>query len=95
MTVIIDKYPIDSSLFRNCCINERLNLVYFIHRPSGMEGELQLMVLFENACDTRRLHTEYHVAMYNNDPTYEFVGEARFSQELYNRIRNGHRTDNH
>ena len=40
MLVIIDKYPIESSLFRNCCINERLNLVYFIHRPKGMEGEL-------------------------------------------------------
>ena len=54
MLVIIDKYPLDTSLFRNCIINERLNLVYFIHRPKGMEGELQLPILFENACDTRR-----------------------------------------
>ena len=91
MLVIIDKYPIESSLFRNCCINARLNLVYFIHRPKGMEGELQLPILFENACDTRKFYTEYHNALYNNDPLYEFKGEAWFSLELYIRIRDGHR----
>ena len=91
MLVIIDKYPIESSLFRNCCINERLNLVYFIHRPKGMEGEMQLTILFENACDTRKFITEYYEALYNNDPQYEFKGEAWFSLELYIRIRDGHR----
>lgn len=91
MLVIIDKYPIESSLFRNCCINERLNLVYFIHRPKGMEGELQLPILFENACDTRKFITEYYYALYNNVPQYEFKGEAWFSLELYIRIRDGHR----
>ena len=91
MLVIIDKYPIESSLFRNCCNNERLNLVYFIHRPKGMEGELQLPILFENACDTRKFITEYYYALYNNDPQYEFKGEAWFSLELYIRIRDGHR----
>ena len=89
MLVIIDKYPLDGSLFRNCCINERLNLVYFIHRPPGIEGELQLPVLFENACDTRRFYTEYLSAIYNNDPLYEFKGEAWFSLELYIRLRDG------
>ena len=91
MLVIIDKYPIESSLFRNCCINERLNLAYFIHRPKGMEGELQLPILFENAFDTRKFVTEYYEALYNNDPQYEFKGEAWFSLELYIRIRDGHR----
>ena len=91
MLVIIDKYPIESSLFRNCSINERLNLVYFIHRPKGMEGELQLPILFENACDTRKFITEYYDALYNNDPQYEFKGEAWFSLKLYIRIRDGHR----
>ena len=91
MLVIIDKYPIESSLFKNCCINERLNLAYFIHRPKGMEGELQLPILFENACDTRKFITEYYYALYNNDPQYEFKGEAWFSLELYIRIRDGHR----
>ena len=91
MLVIIDKYPIESSLFKNCCINERLNLVYFIHRTKGMEGELQLPILFENACDTRKFVTEYYEALYNNDPQYEFKGEAWFSLELYIRIRDGHR----
>ena len=91
MLVIIDKYPIESSLFRNCCINERLNLAYFIHRPKGIEGELQLSILFENACDTRKFVTEYYEALYNNDPQYEFKGEAWFSLELYIRIRDGHR----
>ena len=91
MLVIIDKYPIESSLFRNCCINERLNLVYFIHRPKGMEGELQLPILFENACDTRKFVTEYYEALYNNDPQYEFKSEAWVSLELYIRIRDGHR----
>lgn len=91
MLVIIDKYPIESSLFRNCSINERLNLVYFIHRPKGMEGELQLPILFENACDTRKFYTEYHNALYNNDLQYEFKGEAWFSLELYIRLRDGNR----
>ena len=91
MLVISYKYPIESSLFRNCCINERLNLAYFIHRPKGMEGELQLPILFENACDTRKFVTEYYEALYNNDPQYEFKGEAWFSLELYIRIRDGHR----
>lgn len=91
MLVIIDKYPLDTSLFRNCIINERLNLVFFIHRPKGMEGELQLPILFENACDTRRFYTEYRNAVYNDDPQYEFKGEAWFSLELYIRIRNNTR----
>jgi hypothetical protein len=91
MLVIIDKYPLDTSLFRNCIINERLNLVYFIHRPKGMEGELQLPILFENACDTRRFYTEYRNAVYNDDPQYEFKGEAWFSLELYIRLRDENR----
>ena len=91
MLVIIDKYPLDTSLFRNCIINERLNLVYFIHRPRSMEGELQLPILFENVCDTRRFYTEYRNAVYNDDPQYEFKGEAWFSLELYIRLRDGHR----
>ena len=91
MLVIIDKYPLDTSLFRNCINNERLNLVYFIHRPKGMEGELQLPILFENACDTRRFYTEYRNAVYNDDPQYEFKGEAWFSLELYIRLRDGNR----
>ena len=91
MLVIIDKYPLDTSLFRICIINERLNLVYFIHRPKGMEGELQLPILFENACDTRRFYTEYRNAVYNDDPQYEFKGEAWFSLELYIRLRDGNR----
>ena len=91
MLVIIDKEPIDTSLFRNCCINERLNLVYLIHRPAGMEGELQLPILFENASDTRQFYTEYHKALYHGDPQYEFHGEAWFSLELYIRLRDGHR----
>lgn len=91
MLAVIDKYPLDTSLFRSCCINERLNMVYFIHRPQGMEGELQLPVLFENVADTRRFYTEYHCALYNNDPQYEFKGEAWFSLELYIRLRDGYR----
>ena len=86
MTVIIDKFKIDSSLFRNCCINERLRLVYFIHRPQALEGEIMFPVLFDNICDTRRFYMEYHYAMYDNDPQYVFIGNAHFSQELYNRI---------
>ena len=91
MLVIVDKYPLESSLFGSCRINERLNLVYFTHRPKGMEGELQLPILFENACDTRRFYTEYRNAVYNDDPQYEFKGEAWFSLELYIRLRDGNR----
>ena len=56
-----------------------------------MEGELQLPILFENACDTREFYTKYHDALYNNDPQYKFKGEAWFSRELYIRLKNGHR----
>jgi hypothetical protein len=91
MLVVIKKYPLESSLFWRCIIKERLNLVYFIHKPKGMEGELQLPILFDNACDTRMFYAEYHNAIYNNDPQYEFKGEARFSHELYIRLRDGHR----
>lgn len=90
MLTIIDKYPLENSLFRSCFINERLNMVIFVHRPASMEVELQLPILFENICDTRRFFTEYHNALYNNDPQYEFQGEAWFSLELYIRLRDGH-----
>ena len=86
MTVIIDDFKIDTSLFRNCCINERLCLVYFIHRPRGIEGEIMLPVLFDNVCDTRRFYMEYHYAIYDDDSQYVFIGKAHFSKELYNRI---------
>ena len=90
MLVRIDKYVIESSFFRSCCINTRLNLVYFIHRPKGYEGELQLPVLFEKAYDALRFYTEYHNAIYNNDSGYEFVGEAWLSLEIYYKIVHGH-----
>ena len=56
MLVIIDKYPLESSLFWRCIINERLNLVYFIHKPKGMEGELQLPLVFESGREAREAH---------------------------------------
>lgn len=90
MFVIIEKFPINTALFRNCIINERLNLVYFIHRPMGMEGEIQLPVLFENTCEARRFYTEYHNALHNDLFQYEFIGEAWFSLELYIRLRDGY-----
>lgn len=86
MVVHIDNQSIDSSLFRCCCINERLHLAYFIHRPRGFEGEIMLVVLFENAYDTRRFYTEYHNAFYENRPEYTFMGKAQLNSELYNRI---------
>lgn len=45
-----------------------------------------LVVLFENACDTRRFYTEYHNAFYENRPEYTFMGKAQLNSELYNRI---------
>ena len=60
-------------------------------KRKGFEGELQLPVLFENACDTRLFFTEYCNALYDNEPIYEFFGEAWFSLELYIRIRNNTR----
>ena len=87
MLVIIDKYPIDTSLFRACCLNERLDLVYFIHKPQGYEGEISLPILFENRWDTKRFFDEYYTAKYNDEPVYEFEGEAWFSLELYIRLR--------
>ena len=45
-----------------------------------------LVVLFENAYDTRRFYTEYHNAFYENRPEYTFMGKAQLNSELYNRI---------
>lgn len=94
MFVLIEKYPIDASIFRNCCINERLRLVYFIHRPKGLEGEISLSILFESTGDTRRFYDEYHEALFNNHPIYEFKGEAWFSVEVYERLLKGTDTNN-
>ena len=86
MLVIIAKEPIDTSLFRNCCINETLRIVYLIHRPRGLEGEVMLHILFDNVSDTRRFYDEYHEALYDNEDIYEFSGNARVCIELYERI---------
>lgn len=86
MTVIINDFKIDTSLFRNCCINETLRIVYLIHRPRGLEGEVMLHILFDNAPDTRRFYDEYHEALYGNEAIYEFNGNARVCIELYERI---------
>ena len=86
MTVIIDDFKIDSALFRNCCINETLRIVYLIHRPRGLEGEVMLHILFDKVSDTRRFYDEYHEALYDNEDIYEYSGNARFSKELYERI---------
>lgn len=89
MIAIISKYPLDTSLFRGCVINERLCLVYFIHSPKGFEGEISLPVLFENEWDTKLFFEGYCNALYENEPVYEFEGEAWFSLELYIRLRDG------
>ena len=89
MNVIIDGCIIDSRLFRCCCINERLHLVYFIHRPAGYEGELSLPILFESLDDTREFFEGYCNALYDGECEYTFSREAWFSLELYVRIRDG------
>lgn len=89
MFVLIEQYPIDASIFRNCCINERLRLVYFIHRPKGLEGEITLSILFESKEDTRRFYDEYHDALFHGYPIYEYKGEAWFSTEVYQRLLEG------
>lgn len=93
MIVIIDKYQLDTSLFKGCVINERLCLVYFIYRQQRLEGEISLPVLFENVWETRRFFEEYCNSIYDNEPVYEFEGEAWFSQELYARLRDGMKQD--
>lgn len=94
MLVLIENHPIDASIFRNCCINERLRLVYFIHRPKGLEGEISMPILFESREDTRRFYDEYHEALFNNHPMYEYKGEAWFSTEMYSRILEGNSINN-
>lgn len=89
MTVIIDKYPIDTDIFKGCAINERLHMAYFISKPVGMEGEITLPVLFESLEDTRIFFDGYCNALYSNESIYEFRGEAWFSLELYIRLRDG------
>ena len=92
MFVLIEKYPIDASIFWNCCINERLRLVYFIHRPKGLEGEISLTILFETKEDTIRFYDEYHEALDHEEALYEFKGEAWFSIEVYQRLLEGTKT---
>ena len=89
MKVVINDCILDSNLFRCCCINERLRLVYFIHRPKGLEGELSLPVLFDSLEETKRFFDGYCNALYDWLPEYRYTGEARFSHEFYIRIRDG------
>lgn len=93
MILVIEKLPIDTSLFKACCMNERLHLVNFIYQPDGIEPETSLPILFESLHDTQRFFHEYFQAKFFDEPVYEFRGEAWFSLELYTRIRNRHQSD--
>lgn len=91
MILIIEKLPIDTTIFHSCCMNERLHLVNFIYQPEGLECETSLPILFESLHDTQRFFHEYLKAKFYDEPVYEFIGEAWFSLELYTRIRDNHK----
>ena len=93
MILVIEKLPIDTSLFKACCMNERLHLVNFIYQPEGFEGETSMPILFESLYDTQRFFHEYLKAKFYNEPVYEFIGEAWFSLELYTRIRDNRKRE--
>ena len=93
MILVIEKLPIDTSLFKACCMNERLHLVNFIYQHGDFEGEILMPILFENLHDTQQFFHEYFQAKFFDEPVYEFKGEAWFSLELYTRIRDRHQSD--
>ena len=68
-------------------LHQRASHAGLLHPSSAGTGEISLPVLFENVHDTRRFFDEYCTAQYNNEPVYEFEGEAWFSLELYIRLR--------
>ena len=86
MLAIINNVPIDSTLFRNCCINEDLNMISFIHRPKSMAPEVHLNIIFEEKRAAGRFFFEYHRALYEGEDTYRFEGKATFLNDLYVRI---------
>ena len=89
MKILLRHTSIDYSHYDAAVLHETFGIISLRVKADIDERCLQLPILFENACDTREFYTQYHNALYNNDPQYEFKGEAWFSLELYIRLRDG------
>ena len=59
MKIWIGTRYIDTSYFRTWCLNEDLQMVYFIHQPKeGFDGEFSLPLLFSSLEEAKRFYDE-------------------------------------
>ena len=59
MKIWIGTRYIDTSYFRTWCLNEDLQMVYFIHQPKeGFSGEFSLPLLFSSVEEAKRFYEE-------------------------------------
>ena len=88
MKIWIGNKFIDSSYFRTWCLNEELQLVYFIHQPKGeFLGEFSLPLLFSSAEEAKRFYDETWDAMTDGSDAIWCLDEnATFCWKLYFRI---------
>ena len=86
MLAIINNIPIDSTLFRQCLVNNELNMVYLVHRPKSTGSEVHLNIIFEEAHAAGRFFLGYYNALYNGEAIYKYEGKATFLNDLYVRI---------
>lgn len=88
MKIWIGNKFIDSSYFRTWCLNEELQLVYFIHQPKGaFLGEFSLPLLFSSPEEAKRFYDETWDAMADGSEAIWCLDEnATFCWKLYFRI---------
>lgn len=88
MKIWIGKKFIDSTYFRTWCLNEELQLVYFIHQPKGaFLGEFSLPLLFSSPEEAKQFYDETWDAMADGSEAIWCLDEnATFCWKLYFRI---------
>lgn len=64
MKIWIGTRYIDTSYFKTWCLNEELQMVYFIHQPQdGFNGEFSLPLLFSSTEEAKRFYEESWMAV--------------------------------
>ena len=64
MKIWIGTRYIDTTYFRTWCLNEQLQLVYFIHQPKDdFNGEFSLPLLFSSTEEAKRFYEDSWMAM--------------------------------
>ena len=71
MKIWIGTRYIDTDYFRTWCLNEDLQMVYFIHQPKDtVNGEFSLPLLFSSLEEAKRFYEETWMALTDNIEQY-------------------------